>query len=138
MHKRTLIIAAAMIAAAAAVAAIAADFTVTVVSGDGTTIAPPASAAAPSLADAASPAASYIETSEGRWTFGSPPDAAGDYPLLLNGSAAAGGLAAISAQVTNGNLYARTKASGHYWCRFAAAWYDVGAPPRGKARWRCR
>src|SRR6202045_3967876 len=43
------------------------------------------------------------------------------------GSAAGGGLAAVSAQVTNGNLYAFTKASRHYWCRFNRAWVDVGA-----------
>jgi hypothetical protein len=29
--------------------------------------------------------------------------------------------------VTNGNLYAFTKASRHYWCRFNRAWVDVGA-----------
>ena len=27
----------------------------------------------------------------------------------------------------NGNLYAFTKASGHFWFRFSAAWVDVGA-----------
>ena len=43
------------------------------------------------------------------------------------GSAAGGGLAAVSAQVTNGNLYAFTKASRHCWCRFNRAWVDVGA-----------
>src|SRR5580700_7469552 len=39
-----------------------------------------------------------IITTEGTWTFGTPGDANGDYPLLLNGSAAGGGLAAVSAQ----------------------------------------
>jgi len=51
---------------------------------------------------------------------------------LLNGSAGAAGIAAISAQVINGKLYALDK-SGHYWVRYNAAWYDVDstAPVEG-------
>lgn len=72
------------------------------------------------------PAIGLINTSEGTWSFGSTARAEGDYPLLLNGSAANGGWAA-SLQVTNGNLYAFAKAGGHYWIRFNGAWVDIGA-----------
>ena len=51
-------------------------------------------------ANASSPgaaAAKGITTVEGLWTFGTPPDAAGDYPLLLNGSNANGGFAVPAA-----------------------------------------
>jgi hypothetical protein len=72
------------------------------------------------------PAIGTITTAEGTWTFGSTARAGGDYPLLLNGSAANGGWAA-SLQVTNGNLYAFAKSGGHYWIRFNGAWIDIGA-----------
>ena len=72
------------------------------------------------------PAIGMITTAEGTWTFGSTARASGDYPLLLNGSAANGGWAA-SLQVTNGNLYAFAKSGGHYWIRFNGAWIDIGA-----------
>ena len=74
---------------AAAQGQVSAPVTIDVVSADGTTLAPPAP---PSAADAnvsnpgAATAAKGITTVEGLWTFGTPPDAAGDYPLLLNGS----------------------------------------------------
>lgn len=72
------------------------------------------------------PAIGLITTSEGTWSFGSTARADGNYPLLLNGSAANGGWAA-SLQITNGNLYAFSKSSRHYWTRFDGAWVDVGA-----------
>ena len=72
------------------------------------------------------PAIGMIITAEGTWTFGATGRAGGDYPLLLNGSAANGGWAA-SLQVTNGNLYAFAKSGGHYWIRFKGAWVDIGA-----------
>ena len=71
------------------------------------------------------PAIGMITTAEGTWTFGSTARAGGDYPLLLDGSAANGGWAA-SLQVTNGNLYAFGKSDGHYWIRFDGSWVDVG------------
>jgi hypothetical protein len=67
-----------------------------------------------------------ITTAEGVWTFGATANPNGDYPLLLNGSAANGGLA-VSLQLTNGNLYAFAKADGKYWCRFKGAWVNVGS-----------
>jgi hypothetical protein len=72
------------------------------------------------------PAIGMIITAEGTWTFGATARAGGDFPLLLNGSAANGGWAA-SLQVTNGNLYAFAKSGGHYWIRFKGAWVDIGA-----------
>jgi hypothetical protein len=72
------------------------------------------------------PAIGMITTAEGSWTFGSTARAGGDYPLLLDGSAANGGWAA-SLQVTNGNLYAFPKSGGHYWIRFNGAWIDMSA-----------
>jgi hypothetical protein len=72
------------------------------------------------------PAIGMITTAEGTWTFGSTARASGDYPLLLDGSAANGGWA-DSLQVTNGNLYAFAKSGGHYWIRFNGAWIDIGA-----------
>ena len=45
---------------------------------------------------------------------------------MLDGSAANDGWAA-SLQVTNGNLYAFAKSSGHYWIRFDGAWVELGA-----------
>jgi len=72
------------------------------------------------------PTSGKITTVEGAWTFGATGNTAGDYPLLLNGSAANGGWAA-SLQVTNGNLYAFAKSGGHYWIRFNGAWVDIGA-----------
>jgi hypothetical protein len=72
------------------------------------------------------PGIGIIVTAEGTWTFGATARAGGDYPVLLNGSAANGGGAA-SLQVTNGNLYAFAKSGGHYWIRFNGAWVDIGA-----------
>jgi hypothetical protein len=72
------------------------------------------------------PAIGMITTAEGSWTFGSTARAGGDYPLLLDGSAANGGWA-TSLQVTNGNLYAFAKSGGHYWIRFNGAWIDMSA-----------
>ena len=72
------------------------------------------------------PASGKITTAEGAWNFGVTANAGGDYPLLLNGSAANGGWA-VSLQVTNGNLYAFAKSGGHYWIRFNGAWVDIGA-----------
>ena len=72
------------------------------------------------------PTIGLIITAEGTWSFGSTARADGEYPLLLNDSAANGGWAA-SLQVTNGNLYAFAKSSGHYWIRFKSAWVDIGA-----------
>ena len=85
-----------------------------VVSPDGTVIKAPTSA--------------EITTEDGAWTFGARPNSKGDYPLLLNGSAANGGLA-VSLQLTNGNLYAFANADGKYWCRFNSAWINVGSTP---------
>ena len=72
------------------------------------------------------PARGKITTAEGAWTFGATANAARDYPVLLNGSAANGGWAA-SLQGTNGNLYAFAKSGGSYWIRFKGAWVDIGA-----------
>jgi hypothetical protein len=72
------------------------------------------------------PTSKKITTAEGAWTFGATANSNGDYPLLLNGSAANGGLA-VSLQLTNGNLYAFAKADGKYWCRFKGAWVNVGS-----------
>jgi hypothetical protein len=72
------------------------------------------------------PGIGIIITAEGAWTFGATARAGGDYPVLLNGSAANGGWA-DSLQVTNGNLYAFAKSDGHYWIRFKGAWVDIGA-----------
>jgi len=69
-----------------------------------------------------------ITTAEGAWTFGATPNSKGDHPLLLNGSAANGGLA-VSLQLTNGNLYAFANADGNYWCRFNSKWINVGSTP---------
>jgi hypothetical protein len=92
--------------------------TATVVSPNGTVIKAPNS--------------KKITTAEGAWTFGPTANSNGDYPLLLNGSAANGGRA-VSLQLTNGNLYAFAKADGKYWCRFNGAWVNVGStsPVRG-------
>src|SRR5271170_5892989 len=82
--------------------AVAIPLTVTVVSADGTTLAPAASPAIGDIGPAAAPtAASGIHTAEGIWTFGTPPDAGGDYPLLVNGVQSGWG---VLLQVTNGNL----------------------------------
>ena len=54
-----------------------------------------------------------------------PPNASGDYPLLLNGANAG---FADELQVTNGNLYARQK-SGRYWVRYNAGWHATAAAP---------
>jgi len=135
MRKSSALLLAALLAAPAAAWAQAqqrpaATLNVTVVSSDGTTLAP--SAAAPQLAPLAAigaAAVTGIYTSEGVWTFGKPPNASGDYPLLLNGSNANGGWAG-ELQVTNGNLYARQK-SGPYWVRWPAssAWFAAAAAP---------
>jgi hypothetical protein len=112
MQKRTAITGLGAVAAAAA--AVSASLMVTVVpavSPDGT------------ISQASAPV--VIRTKEGSWTFTAPPDAAGDSPLLLNGSA--GGTVASSAQVTNQKLYAFNKVTGHYSVRWAGAWYDIGA-----------
>lgn len=94
---------------------------VLIVSGDGTVITPAAiAAAAPQVS-----AGRWIVTTEGTWTFGTPANASGDFPLLLNGSHANGGMAALL-EVLNGKLYALTK-SGGYWLRWNSAWLDAGA-----------
>jgi hypothetical protein len=98
-----------------------------VVSADGTIVTPSTTVAAG--ARDASPAAKEITTAEGVWTFGTPANASGDYPILLNGSNANGGRAALL-QVTNGHLYAQQKA-GQYWVRYSAAWTAAGAPVEG-------
>ena len=72
------------------------------------------------------PGIGIIITAEGAWTFGATARMGGDYPVLLNGSAANGGWA-DSLQVTNGNLYAFARSDGHYWIRFKGAWVDIGA-----------
>jgi hypothetical protein len=92
-------------------------FTVTVVSADGTEITPGGSArlAAP---------AGQIVTVEGVWTFGTTPNASGDYPLLLNGANAGW---AIRLRVTNGHLYEFTKAAAGYFVRWNAAWVAAGS-----------
>ena len=72
------------------------------------------------------PTSKKITTVEGAWTFGATANSNGDYPLLLNASAANGGLA-VSLQLTNGNLYAFAKADGKYWCRFKGAWVNFGS-----------
>ena len=120
-------------AAAQGAGQVSAPETIDVVSADGTTLAPPAASA--SVASASSPGAATakgITTVEGLWTFGTPPDAAGDYPLLLNG--ASGGFAADRLQVTNGNLYAKTKA-GKFSVRWPAgtSWVAAAAPVEGTA-----
>ena len=101
---------------AAAQGQVSAPVTIDVVSADGTTLAPPSAADANVSNPGAATAAKGITTVEGLWTFGTPPDAAGDYPLLLNGSNANGGFA-DRLQVTNGNLYAKTKAG-----KFSVRW----------------
>ena len=113
---------------------VSAPETIDVVSADGTTLAPPAASA--SVASASSPGAATakgITTVEGVWTFGTPPDASGDYPVLLNGSNANGGFA-DRLQVTNGNLYAKTKA-GKFSVRWPAgtSWVAAAAPVEGTA-----
>ena len=72
----------------------------------------------------AAPTAGHLTTGEGTWTFGTAPNGAGNYPLLLNGSPST--LSAIGAQMTNGKLYVFDKTSQHYSVRYNAAWYDVG------------
>jgi hypothetical protein len=72
------------------------------------------------------PTSETITTAEGAWTFGATANSNGDYPVLLNGSAANGGLA-VSLQLTNGNLYAFAKADRKYWRRFKGAWVNVGS-----------
>ena len=127
---------------------VSAPETIDVVSADGTTLAPPqgTASAAASDANASSPggdnrtaaATKGITTVEGLWTFGTPPDAAGDYPVLLNGSnapnSANGGGFAVRLQVTNGNLYAKTKA-GKFSVRWPAgtSWVASAAPAEGTA-----
>jgi len=74
------------------------------------------------------PTSAEITTAEGAWTFGATPNSKGDYPLLLNGSDANGGLA-VSLQLTNGNLYAFANADGNYRCRFNSTWINVGSTP---------
>ena len=103
--------------------------TVTVVSTDGTVITPNSmsGAAAAQSENAAAPASKGITTAEGRWTFGTPANASGDYPILLNGSNANGGFADLL-QVTNRNLYARQK-SGQWWVRYNAGWHATAAGP---------
>lgn len=110
---------------------------VKVLSADGTTVTPPSSSSAASApAEIAlglglsAAAAKGIYTEEGPWTFGTPANASGDYPILLNGSKANGGFADLL-QVTNGRLYARQK-NGTYWVRWNAAWFaGTGAPVEG-------
>jgi hypothetical protein len=92
-----------------------------VVSPDGTVIKAPTSA--------------EITTAEGAWTFEATPNSKGDYPLLLNGSSANGGLT-VSLQLTNGNLYALANADGKYWCRFNSAWINVCSTPPGPGHCR--
>lgn len=106
---------------------------VKVVSGDGTIMRPPVIPAddttlAPPLApQAAAAAVSGITTDEGLWTFGTPAYASGDYPLLINGSAAGW---AISLQVTNGKVYAKQN-NGNIFVRWSpqAAWLLAAAAP---------
>jgi hypothetical protein len=98
--------------AAALADRVSAPTTATLLSRDGTVI--------------QAPAIGIIVTAEGAWTFSATARADGDYPVLLNGSAANGGWAAWL-QVTNGSLYASAKPGGHYWIRFNGAWVDVGA-----------
>ena len=118
---------------AAAQGQVSAPVTIDVVSADGTTLAPPSAADANVSNPGAATAAKGITTVEGLWTFGTPPDAAGDYPLLLNGSNANGGFA-DRLQVTNGNLYAKTKA-GKFSVRWpaGASWVASAAPAEGTA-----
>jgi hypothetical protein len=107
--------------------------TPTAQSPDGTVITPTAKLAPGSeQGRAASAAPGQIVTAEGVWTFGAPPRASGDYPLLLNGSNANGGYAVLL-EVLNGHLYAQDKGEGHYWLRWNGAWRDVGttAPAEG-------
>ena len=121
---------AALLVAAPAFGQISTIATVTVVSADGTIITPPPAAAGASAdanANGASPAVSGITTGEGLWTFGTPPNANGDYPLLLNGSNANGGFADLL-QVTNGNLYAKQH-SGQYSVRWGGQWHATAAAP---------
>ena len=94
---------------------ISAPFIAIIVSPDGTTITPGSGAGL--AADVG-----VIITREGTWRFGAPPDAAGDYPLLLNGVNAGW---AIRLQVTNGNLYLLSKAA-LYSVRWNAAWLAAG------------
>lgn len=116
--------------AAIAIAHVSVPAPVTVISSDGTVVEPPKMAAL----NAAAPAASQrIFTVEGVWTFGGAPvDQYGDYPLLLNGSAANGGNAALL-EVLHGNLYAFDKADGTYSSRVNGAWVNFGstAPSQG-------
>jgi hypothetical protein len=134
------LLAGACLAAAVTVCAgqVSAPETVMVISADGTVITAPMVAAADGTTlqpaagtpNAVAPkAVTGIYTSEGVWTFGAPPNASGDYPLLLNGSNANGGFAGML-QVTNGNLYAMIK-SGGFWVRWAAAWLPAGKPAQG-------
>ena len=117
---------AALLVTAPAFGQISTTATVTVVSADGTILMPLAAAARAS-ADGASPAVSGITTVEGLWTFGTTPNASGDYPLLLDGSNANGGFADLL-QVTNGNLYAKQH-SGQYSVRWGGQWHATAAPP---------
>ena len=119
-----------MALSAIAIAHVSGPTTATVISSDGTVVDPPTMAAFNSAAPAASRG---ITTAEGFWTFGAAPvDQYGDYPLLLNGSAANGGKAALL-EVLHGNLYAFDQADGTYSSRFNGAWVNFGstAPSQG-------
>ena len=134
-HKTGLygaVVAAGLLAAAAAAVwagQVSTTETVLVISADGTIITPAVVQVDPngSSAPQAKPATGQIVTREGTWTFGSPPNASGDYPVLLNGAPVGFG---VSLQVTNGHLYARQK-SGGYWVRWPAdhTWNAVIAAP---------
>ena len=87
---------------------------VLVVSADGIVMVPQSAAIAAFSKNSASEG---ITTAEGAWNFGTPPDASGDYPVLLNGSGA--GWADLL-EVTNGRLYAKQK-SGQWWAGWSAA-----------------
>jgi hypothetical protein len=115
------LVAAVAIGAPAWAGSVSTTESVLIVSSDGTVITPPAIAAAAAQVSAGR----WIVTTEGTWTFGTPANASGDYPLLLNGSPANGGMAALL-EVLNGKLYALTK-SGEYWLRWKSAWLDAGA-----------
>jgi len=94
MRKPFVALALALAVATAGVAAWAGNVSrplgVPIASHDRTVITPPGGSQPTTAA-----ALGEITTTEGTWTFGTPGDANGDYPLLLNGSAAGGGHAAV-------------------------------------------
>ena len=71
-----------------------------------------------------------LTTSEGTWTFGAQASDGVNWYTQLNGSPNGRG---YQMQITNGNLYAVSKATGYWYIRRNATWVNVGttAPVEG-------